>query len=107
MANKGHIYLARLYHRFGGICHWCGCKTWLKPAGQPTKSFAPLMATRDHLDDRFSSERGTFPGRYRLVLACNRCNNERARISQASRPIEELRARAGRPPSDTVLHTAD
>lgn len=98
MANKSHRYLARLHRRFDGICHWCGQVTLLLPPVAKRKKLPPLMATRDHLDDRFSPERGRQPGTYRVVLACLKCNNERGAASQAAQPIEELQRRAQRKP---------
>lgn len=54
------------------------------------------MATFEHLDDRFSEDRGKHPNEFRVVLACLKCNNARGREREAARLIDELRARSGR-----------
>ena len=56
-----------------------------------------MEATIDHLDDRFSPERGAgMPNERRRVLACRQCNQDRGRLSQAAQPIEALHARSHR-----------
>ncbi len=87
----------RLYSEQGGKCYWCEQPMTL--ALHHVKKRGPLEATFDHLDDRFSPERGTYRGVRRIVLACNQCNFERGRESMLAQGIEELRRRAGRFPS--------
>lgn len=52
------------------------------------------LATIEHVDDRFSSERGQHDGELRRKLACWKCNYDRGLASQQSQPIEELQRRA-------------
>jgi hypothetical protein len=89
---------AALFRIQGGLCHWCNGPMRLVDRSGNTrgKDFAWDEATIDHLDDRFSPERGQHAGEYRHVLAHRKCNWDRGRASQAARPIEELRARATR-----------
>jgi len=86
---------AHLHRRQGGRCYWCGCLTILiennDPGNQPDD-----LATLDHLDDRFSPERGKRSGEWRIVMACRLCNNERGIIREAMQPVEELRRRSTR-----------
>lgn len=85
-----------LYRDQNGLCHWCGCELLLRKGGAKEKQMPENLATLDHLDDRFSIDRGSHGyGTLRKVLACWRCNNDRGRASQLSQPIEELRRRAG------------
>lgn len=87
-----------LYNRQRGLCYWC---KQLMVLFDPTKirRQRPLpfnLATIDHLDDRFSSERGKHGGEPRRVLACKKCNEVRGRMSELMQPKEVLHARAGR-----------
>ena len=86
-----------LFTRQEGKCFWCRVLMILsfEPQPKPDKR----LATIDHLDDRFSSERGWHSGECRRVLACWECNSKRGAESQAKQPIEELRARAQRFPA--------
>lgn len=60
--------------------------------GTPT----PLdLCTFDHLDDRYSPERGKHPNTYRNVAACWDCNNKRNREREASLPRPVLWERSG------------
>lgn len=91
--------VALLFRRQNGLCHWCKRLMVIFDKALHGIRHTPLpddLATIDHLDDRFSPERGKRPGEYRRVLACNACNRKRGQESQAARPIEELRARAAR-----------
>lgn len=86
-----------LWQEQAGLCHWCGEAISLyfdpPPSGRPMPTDT---ATFDHLDDRFSTQRGKHPGKIRTVLACLPCNNRRGVVSQAAQPIEELHRRASR-----------
>jgi len=53
------------------------------------------LATFEHLDDRFSTERGTYRNKIRVVLACRKCNWQKGVESQAQLKLEELRERSG------------
>ena len=57
-----------IWERYGGICHWCGCATILRPDNAWDK------ATIDHVIPRSHGGPDTADN---MVLACNRCNNRR------------------------------
>lgn len=72
-----------------GLCWWCREETVLLKM----KPFARLpanTATLEHLYSRWHPLRQTkpAPGERRVVMACHRCNNDRGRHEQLSRPIE-------------------
>lgn len=86
---------AALFRRQKGRCHWCGCE--MVQVAVPRRASPPRnLCTIDHLDDRFSPDRGKRFGEYRRVAACWECNNRRGNERQAARPIDELHARSGR-----------
>lgn len=95
-AEKKRRQRYALWRMQKGRCHWCGCemvKEWdHKDHESPPKN----LATFDHLDDRFSPDRGSYGygSQWRRVLACWLCNFERGRQSQAEQPIEELHRRS-------------
>lgn len=63
------------------------------PAKYPVnlaKGDHPYLATIDHLDSRNGSERGKHYGKFRHVLACRRCNQERASREVAAMPRQTL-----------------
>lgn len=91
----------QLFRQQKGECFWCG--------GRMTLDRAPVVrllgrrnnlpanfATFEHLRDRFHPGR-TEPanGERRIVLACWRCNGERARKSEKEN-LAEQRRRSGR-----------
>jgi len=83
--------------RQNSCCHWCGCQTIVvfrppKIFGLPLLKFQPVPfeATIDHLYSRFDGRRRQTWGEETTVLACWRCNNQRARVEQEQRPIVEL-----------------
>lgn len=90
--------VAGMFRRQRGLCHWCKeLMVLFDPAKIVRHRPMPKnLATIDHLDDRFSPNRGQRPGEIRRVLACKRCNELRGQLSQASQPIEKLRERAKR-----------
>lgn len=105
--DRKHRKVKRLWEEQDGKCYWCQEQMVLcRPEklvrhGRKGRVRLPLnFATLDHLDDRFSPDRGKRGGERRIVLACKRCNELRGRIAQASQPIEVLRARAGRGVAD-------
>jgi hypothetical protein len=77
-------------------CHWCGCLTELicDPEIKPGQ-VNPKMATVDHLRTKYDPNRWTNNNgkEERTVLACFKCNNDRAAKENASRPIEDLQRR--------------
>lgn len=63
--------LDKLFHRDGGVCHYCGIDCVRVPSG---KRAPHNMATRDHIVPRFlGGENGL--GNY--VLSCSKCNGDR------------------------------
>lgn len=58
-------------------CYWCSDPVidYIPPAGEPVK-VPDNAATVDHTVSRFFREKGT---RVKKVLACNKCNQRRAR----------------------------
>ena len=83
--SRKHEYRKRLWQERDGLCHWCGIKTVLPPSGRILRHQPANLATIDHLDDRLSERRGCFEGweGRRTVLSCFRCNQARARESEA------------------------
>lgn len=91
---------ALLFVRQEGKCHWCSCDMVLMYTADP-KFHPKNLCTVDHLDDRYSPERGAHQGEFRRVAACGECNFKRAQKSESEVPIEELHRRSNRPPSST------
>ncbi len=97
MTPKQKRRLQYLFGTQGGRCHWCG-RVMISP-GQPhvkRQAMNPALCTFDHLDDRFSPERGSHRGEPRSVAACWGCNTRRGKERQDAMPIEVLRDRAKR-----------
>jgi len=91
--------LKRMYHRQRGHCVWCGRKM-LPPGSHNGKGTPPpLLCTYDHLDCRYSEDRGKHPGEFRNVAACWECNNNRAAMQQANVPKSVLWAKSGSYPT--------
>ena len=72
-----------------GQCYYCQGRMlltkWNMDNGKP-----PLnLATIEHLDCRFNSERGKRGGEYRRVLACWYCNSVKNQLDQAVLTPEE------------------
>lgn len=110
----------RLWAAQQGLCHWCQVQMmhWNDLHSDPGKAIKygikstelagakninlksmPLMlATIDHLRDRFDSTRQDRPlnREQRWVLACWKCNHDRGRAREAEQSIEVLRDRAQR-----------
>lgn len=83
----------RLFLRQNGRCHWCKGRMVLTLRVH-IKHPEPRLATFEHLDDRFSPERGQHNGERRVVLACLECNQRRGRETQDAQGIDALRARS-------------
>ena len=84
----------RLWRAQNGRCHFCGVQTVFPDKGNGKQTPKPNWATLEHLDDRYSPNRGKYPGDYRRVMACWQCNHDRNVERQKSIPIDELRRRA-------------
>lgn len=73
---------AALYWHQSGLCYYCAVpvllKEWPRRLRQPDH-----LATLEHLDHKFSPERGRHQGEYRRVLACRRCNEIKGRQDAA------------------------
>ena len=68
------------------FCSFCDCKLRERPNGNNA-------ATLEHIISRNNPLRGKAEGK--TVLACKKCNNERAAAEQRAMPIEELWRRGG------------
>jgi len=89
-----------LWRRQGGLCYWCKKPTrLLKTTGGPIPEDA---ATIDHLDSRLSPERGKHKGEWRHVMACSKCNHERARAEDMALPRETQHERSKRHPTNIM-----
>ena len=97
-AQKRREKRERLYASQDGECYWCGCEMILGPFEPKTGKRPPAnLATFEHLDDKFSSERGQYTGEARVVLACNKCNFETGLVSQMKQPKHVLHERSSPP----------
>lgn len=82
------------------LCWYCKCELVYYPLKKGEK-VPPNYATIEHLNSRLQYPNGRPPvyGKSRsLVVACLKCNNERAELEQAALPKEELWRRSGRKP---------
>lgn len=82
-----------LFKEQKGLCHWCREPMTLiertdKKQGEPKIKRRPDEATIEHLDPRYSPERGKHAGEIRQVLACSSCNNVRANEDVKRLPIQ-------------------
>lgn len=73
-------------------CRFCSVLTVL-PEDCPPGKAPPNQATIEHLDSRYSPERGKMAGE-RTTLACWKCNNTRNCHEQRRVPIEVRRERS-------------
>lgn len=68
-------------------CHWCNCSTvWWIEGDQSNGGRPGNAATLDHLLSKFDPQRYAMPcyPSSLFVLACDRCNNRRAALEEAS-----------------------
>ena len=91
-----------LFRLQGGRCYYCKCKMVFWDHHKRHETLPPNYATFEHLDDRYSPDRGQRFGEYRIVLACSECNNRRAEERTAELSKSELWARSGRKPRALV-----
>lgn len=77
-------------------CYYCGIYTVnINRAGnRRAKDFRDDEATLEHLHSRLNPERGQHPGKRTHVIACRKCNLEKARQEAAALGAEELRRRS-------------
>lgn len=96
------FYRRRLFEEQAGKCCYCGCEMIFREGGFRHGEKVPVnLATLEHFDDRWDPQRGTFGyGVRRTALACNRCNNQRAKEREAAQPKENLWMRSGRLPQE-------
>ena len=100
MAGGSSIHLRKqrreLCERQKWKCYWCqGVMRWVVLDGTGT---LPLdAATLDHLDDRWSDQRGQFSGQRRRVAACRKCNEGRSaeRLKTIYAEEQKRRSEAG------------
>lgn len=70
----------RLYKEQGGACYYCkGRMVLVERQPGDSNRCRRNEATIEHLDPRYSPERGKRGGEQRQVLACMGCNTERSR----------------------------
>lgn len=82
-----------LWNHQKGRCYYCDCETVLRFRENGGAAW-PNEATMEHLDHRFSEDRGQRDGDFRRVMACNQCNHERGRHAEQQAGIDELRRRS-------------
>ncbi len=87
-----------LFDHQKGLCYWC--HNPMRIIQMPAKAInMPLdLCTLDHLDDRFSSDRGKHPNERRIVAACWKCNFDRSQERERNLPKEVLWERSKRHP---------
>ena len=81
-------------------CHYCGCELVFYPLAKFERT-PDNYATIEHLNSRLQYPNGRPEawGKARsLVVACHRCNGDRATREEAALPVEELWRRSGRSP---------
>lgn len=66
-----------LFERQNGLCFYCKQHMILSFAPPTHAKENPRRATLEHLDHRWSPDRGRHSGEYRRVLACHECNGKR------------------------------
>lgn len=66
----------KLFKQQKGLCYYC--KGMMKKHNVGDKVM-PMTCTIEHLDDKFSPERGMHQGEERTVAACSKCNTDRAK----------------------------
>lgn len=79
--------------RQGGLCYYCGRPMRPMPNGH-TGHLPADAFTFEHLDSRYSDERGQHGSEYRVVGACNKCNFEHNLVEEAELGAAGLRERA-------------
>lgn len=92
--------LILLFQRQEGRCYYCN-QLMVLSLEEPRRHqpMNPLRATLEHLDDRWSDQRGKSPETYRRVAACWKCNTDRGNARQAAQPLEVLHERSKRYPA--------
>lgn len=91
---------AKLHAFQRGLCFWCQKPMRLMKPAAKMKEVIPDLCTLDHLDDRYSQERGNRPGEYRTVAACWLCNNNRNAKRQNDLPRQTLWSASGAFPQE-------
>lgn len=92
----------RLLLKQKGRCYYCKqpmLRRWEHRNHVPVPD---NLATLEHLDSRWSPERGVHPFKKRHVAACRKCNNDRAIEEGKNAGLEELRRRRGSYPLNEV-----
>lgn len=81
-------------------CHYCGIETILSHDMPQGVTYVPNMATVDHVYSKLNPLRDRVQQKF--VLACNLCNNYRARLEEDKLTIEEKWDRSKRGHRDGV-----
>lgn len=90
----------RQFARQNGLCFYCQNPMRLIDGPLPRGTRTPDdIATFEHLDDRYSPERGKHAGSRRVVLAHHLCNQIRGDARTKALPLTERHERSGRRPT--------
>ncbi len=85
----------KLFKEQHGKCYYCQCEM-IKVDNKHFGRNPPNLATFEHLDGKFSKERGARQGERRVVLACHTCNQCKGREQEVSVEIYTLRIKSRR-----------
>lgn len=92
-----------LYDLQGGRCYYCEIRMYLPHDGKFKPGCRRLDAcTLEHLDDKYSPERGKHRGEFRRVAACAHCNERRSTERTAELTREQKWVLSGRRPRELV-----
>lgn len=96
MSRRSNRKLRIKLHEKDPMCYYCGKYTVLSTHKKHAKE-VPNLATLEHLRTRFDANRSepNYTNERRIVLACKKCNQEKAREKELEVGIEELRRRSG------------
>ena len=90
----------RRFHEQHGLCYYCKEPMLLQKMPAKAKLIPRDLCTLEHLDDRYSPDRGKHEGKIRVVAACRKCNSEQNRIRQETLDKALLWQKSGSPPND-------
>lgn len=89
-----------IFRKQRGLCIYCHKPMRIVGQLKRRERTPDDAATFEHLDDKYSPDRGKRYGEYRVVLACNACNNKRSAERTAALSKAELWERSGRRPRE-------
>jgi hypothetical protein len=89
--KKRKLKLRRFYEQ-DGLCYYCREPMVLSFHDLHNQGHKDNLATIEHLDDRYSEERGTHGhgDKIRRVLACSKCNHTRGVIRDKEQTANDL-----------------